>query len=268
MREVGLRRHVFSHGLGRTMRMAAIAQREQAFVVREAPNLPYLVQLKRFGVATLRVGDLPPDSTLLWKQAMSALVARASDQNIFEAEDVFAMLPEAFLFGLERSMLDLAENYIGQPCRYAACALKRERVGAPRVAQRLWHRDVEDERMLRVLIYLSDVSEGDGGLQYCVSNEISSRPLSSGYFTDEQLTQRMSNFNIETVTGKAGTVVLFDGARLTHRAGTPTRTDRLSLCFTYTSRHPLQSFRSSRLTNGSRRIIGDLVGSRAGAYLH
>lgn len=69
-------------------------------------------------------------------------------------------------WGLSDQLLDLAECHIGLPVRYLGVEAKREMVesaeGRSREVVRRWHLDDEDRRILKVVVYLSDVDAGAG----------------------------------------------------------------------------------------------------------
>lgn len=258
-----LYRRLLSHGPGRFLRSGAIQKREKAYVARDCPFDPdRFLELKRKGIALTDVGSLPLAGNLPLAD-LQARAAALEDPAVLEPEDILGVCPEVYFLGLSPGMLDLAENYIAQYCRYAGCALKREKVGAPQVGARMWHRDVEDEHMLRVLIYLTDVDQGDGGFEYLVPGTWDLPGVGGGYIADEKLGDLVPGAQRSACVGPAGTAVLFDGSTLMHRAGSPSRRDRLSLAFTYTSRHPLQIHSCSRLKAKTRQSVLERLDARA-----
>lgn len=185
-----------------------------------------------------------------------------------ESEDILPLMPELYHIGLEDAVLDVAENYLLEPCYYHGCCLKREKADAIAIGTRQWHIDVEDDRMLRLIVYLNDVGEGGGPLEYLDADRTAAARAAldyrSGYIGDRTMRGVVPDLYWTSVTGPAGTLVAFDGTRLFHRASTPTRSDRFSVTFTFTSRHPRQIWRPTRLRAESRRrLVADLPSRQA-----
>jgi len=147
-------------------------------------------------------------------------------------------MPAVYRLGLDERLLRIAELYLGEPCFYMGISAKRERVSPRQAGTRQWHMDIEDDRMLRFLIYLSDVDEAAGPFNYVPS-----------------ACQR-------TATGGFGTLLACDGTRIFHRAGWPTGRKRLSLSMTYSSRHPRQIMRPVRLRWPSRNRLLETLTER------
>jgi hypothetical protein len=62
--------------------------------------------------------------------------------------------PAIYRFGLEERLLDIAESYIGLPPMYLGVEFKRERADRRAIDVGQWDRDVEDPRMLKIIIYM------------------------------------------------------------------------------------------------------------------
>ena len=88
---------------------------------------------------------------------------------------------------------------------------------------RLWHLDREDRRMLKIIIYLNDVSEEGGPFQYIpksLTSTISSDRLIVlyyGYIDDKTMEQVVPQSKWKSCLGSAGTVVIADTASNFHR---------------------------------------------------
>ena len=74
--------------------------------------------------------------------------------------------PEIYMWGLERRLLDLIENYVGLPIRYHGADLRREVADGKLNDVRQWHIDAEDRRMFKCILYLNDVEEGGGPFMF------------------------------------------------------------------------------------------------------
>ncbi|NJP22459.1 MAG: hypothetical protein HC763_29460 [Hydrococcus sp. CRU_1_1] len=73
---------------------------------------------------------------------------------------------EILLWGLGERLLDIVENYIGLPLLFHGVDLRRDAADAPLTDARYWHRDIDDERMIKVIIYLNNVGQTGGPYEY------------------------------------------------------------------------------------------------------
>jgi hypothetical protein len=156
--------------------------------------------------------------------------------------------PAFFLWGLEDRLLQVVEHYIGLPVAYHGLLFRQdEAVDKPGATQR-WHRDGEDRRVVKVLIYLNDVGLENGPFEYIPRSstpsllsfgKIYQKILSSGYsnIDDDEMRQIISDSAWKACTGPAGTVIFADVRNVFHR-GNPPRGNRSVLYYLYTSRQP------------------------------
>jgi hypothetical protein len=250
----------------RTARQAAVSQggtplgetlREHAFGRMDAAQFASLLAprarqaLERL-TGEARLGSLPEDRLLV-------------------GAGLLAVQPETYRIGFDPALLSIAEGYLGRPCLYIGAALKREAVDHRLVGNRRWHMDVEDERVLRALIYLSPVDRGCGPFEY-VPESASRRAQADlgyrrGYLDDRRLAQQTRAEERRDVLGRPGDVVFFDGARLFHRAQPPQVAERLSLTLTYVSQWPIEWHRGARLTGSWRRRLARDLDERQRASL-
>lgn len=157
-------------------------------------------------------------------------------------------VPEIYRWGLE-DPLDLVEHALGLPVAYHGVYLRRDIANTVVSNSRLWHRDTEDRRIVKIIVYLNDVDKDSGAFQY-LPLSLSSRLTAAfggryGFYTDEQVRQ-VSTPNtldaLQTCAGVAGTVIVADASRTYHRGSRPVTQDRLALFYDYTSRRPLHPF--------------------------
>lgn len=178
--------------------------------------------------------------------------------DVLLPQDVASQLPGLYLLGLSPAMLAAVETYLEQPCLYLGAALKIERV-SPARGNRLWHMDVEDLRMLRVLIYLNDVNEKDGPLEVIPPDQSDQARAAlgyrSGYVRDERMAQVVPPVHWAGCLADEGDALIFDGSRLFHRAQPPVERERFSLTFSYSTRRPLQVYRKARLLDRTQRPL-------------
>jgi hypothetical protein len=174
-------------------------------------------------------------------------------------------------WGLREDLLDLAEAYLGLPARYYCADLRRERATGRAVGVRQWHRDVEDHRMFKILVWLNDV-DGDGGPFEYVSRthtpELARRfRYVSGFVGDEDMALSVPREEWRQATGPAGTAVLADTRALFHRAKPPVARDRWSVTFSFTSRTPVTTLPAPRLSPEQRALARQGLNDRQLACL-
>ncbi len=180
------------------------------------------------------------------------------ERNLAEAVEYLPLRlleddPSLFLWGLSEENLDIAERHIGLPVRYHGLEVRAERAAStdPRHLVRHWHFDLEDRRMLKIIVYLSDVDESTGPFEFLplaasdqTRQTLRVRPGLT-FLPDADVTATVPSSLWQRVTGPAGTAVYADTARLLHRVKAPTGGDRYSATFVYSSdrpRHALARF--------------------------
>jgi hypothetical protein len=154
--------------------------------------------------------------------------------------------PSALLWGLEERMLDLVETYLGVPAAFTTAHLRKDIGGGTQLGTRFWHIDTEDKRVVRVLVYLSDVTMATGPFEFiprpltdaCTAlRERALRSNGDPVFDDEMRTY-IPEAEWRPCVGPAGTVAIADNAAVYHH-GKVHDAERIVLIYTYTSRHPL-----------------------------
>lgn len=150
--------------------------------------------------------------------------------------------PELFLWGAEERLLNIVENYLGLPVAYHGLYLRKDIANNIQVKSRLWHLDMEDRRMCKIIIYLNDVNDDGGPFEYIPKHLTSflshSLRYNYGYIQDRSVESFIPKSNWKSCTGAADTVIIVDTASIFHRGKTPVETDRFTLFFDYTSRQP------------------------------
>lgn len=148
--------------------------------------------------------------------------------------------PTIFLWGLQDKVLNLVEAYFQQPIAYLGCTLGCDVPKPIQTGLRLWHRDGEDYKVVKILIYLNDVDKNGGPFEYI------SRKLSPSYRPFQQQRNIIRDADMERVvprqlwkqcTGPKGTMIIADTVSVFHHASVPKR-DRTVLSFAYTSAKP------------------------------
>jgi hypothetical protein len=270
---VALRRRILEWVPLAAFRSRARGRRRSAFRERHADIAEH--PLCRDQVLQHSLCRLPEEAFGLEasRQVIAQLVAAGAEawrwpprHDVLEAEQILGQYPPAYVLGLDPDLLDLAEAYLEEPCFYLSCCLKRERLGQSLTGTRQWHMDIEDDRMLRLIIYLNEVGEKDGPFQYLSTDRSDSvRKASgyrSGYLSDAVLSVFAPEEEWQSVCGVGGALFAFDGTRIFHRACPPSATERLSLTLSYASRHPRQIYYGSRLKRGTRRRLLESLSKR------
>ena len=210
-----------------------------------------LADLADAGVA-VRPAYLPGDVLASADRLVDVLRGKDVDGPCVKAtSQELASDPTLFAWGLSDHLLDLAECHIGLPARYLGLEVKRERaasaVGHGHGVVRRWHLDHEDRRILKVIVYLSDVPSGGGPFGYLHQSN-SEAILRSGHGRDpEGVTDATMHTVVPAdewnrVTGPRLTAIHVDTGRVFHRVFPPTDVERYSVTFAYSSRTPFMVY--------------------------
>lgn len=182
---------------------------------------------------------------LAWVDVLAARTASdvTSSMGTTHAE-IVDELP-IWRWGLSERLLDLAEKHIGLPVTYHGAFANRQLADGRTVGTRHWHRDIEDRRMLKILVWLNDVA-ADGGPFTYLPAEVSERVARElrypgGYLDDATIARLAGAQEVRSATGPQWTAVIVDTARVFHRGMPPTGRDRYAVTFTWTSRYPVTS---------------------------
>jgi hypothetical protein len=158
-------------------------------------------------------------------------------------------LPEFYNWGNNQRLIDIIENYIGLPVAFHGVHLRKDFPNQHQFGTLLWHKDSEDRRMVKVIIYLNDVKRKHGPFEYIPlsltslpnlnSLRINYQLNKSGYLgiNDEQVRKIVPESAWKSCTGSAGTVLIAD-PRTTLHHGTIRTEERLALFFVYTANPP------------------------------
>jgi hypothetical protein len=169
--------------------------------------------------------------------------------------------PEIIYWGLSERILKIVECYLGMSVGYGALSFYYSVADGRDVGPRIWHRDKEDWRMVKVAVYLNDVDEFGGPYQCIKPNMnnwlIETLPKYQGltHLDLQQLLPANSSDWLTSCVGKAGTVIFTDTARCYHRGKPPSQTDRSAIFFHYFSDRPKNPFYCDRSPLSSQQII-------------
>jgi hypothetical protein len=197
------------------------------------------------GTADLKNGLLRLKASLTERSAGGGDTARPPLADILAESCVWQ-------WGLNEDLLDMAEAYLGLPARYYGADLRMERATGRAVGVRQWHRDVEDHRMFKILVWLNDVDADGGPFEYVsrAHTDDLARQFRyvSGFVSDEDMEGQVPREEWRQATGPLWTAVVSDTRSLFHRAMPPRRQDRYSVTFSFTSRTPVTTLPAPRLS--------------------
>ena len=208
-------------------------------------NLVDLVKKEGVVITTLdKLGiistpDLLESAQILMPQISQNVLSRSHEIVIHASPQQIMEYPKIFLWGVEQRLLNIIENFLGVPVAYQGVYFRQDIANKLEAGSRLWHIDQEDRKILKIIIYLNDVSENHGLFQY-ISKSLTSEiahtlKYTSGYIPDKIMQKITSSAIYKSCTGMAGTVIIADTASIFHRGKPPITSDRFTLFFDYTT---------------------------------
>lgn len=214
----------------------------------QSQNTVPLQALEQNGIFTTSLADLNLAPCLLRAQSLipdlAAAIPRDGDFSLSISDR--QMPPSLFLWGLQPILLNLIENYLQLPVAYHGLYQRRDLLNNTIKRSRLWHLDMEDYKILKVIIYLNDVDETVGPFQYLNTQQTDkicqTLNYRHGYLKTQNVKAIVPEDQWQSCMGKAGTVIFVDTARLIHRGKVPTSHDRYTLFYDYTSRFPKRPY--------------------------
>lgn len=255
--------------------------RSEAPLTREGGSIagpfdPVLTQLRAEGCAILPrhalLALLSRESRAVLETTVEACSGDGAPvETIATSDELFARAPGLYLLGLDDALLEAAEAYLAAQPMYLGAALTRQAADGKVRGARHWHRDREDDRMFRVLVYLCDVGPDAGPFEYVPARQSEAAARAdgyrSGYLDDRRAAVLAPPEHRLRATGAAGDAVVFDGTRIFHRASPPVRQDRLSLTLTYASRRLRLLKPTTRLTRPAAAYLKETLSARQYACL-
>ena len=237
-----------------------------------ADNLPsvspehsgVLADLRDSGVA-IRTLELPPAALESAYRFVGLLRSKQTNEPCAKTTSrELAWDPGLFLWGLSEDLLDLAECHIGLPPRYLGVEVKREIVnpaaGHSHAAVRRWHLDHEDRRILKVIVYLSDVDSTSAPFEYldlATSKAFlgkRGRPFRAAHL-DEAVRREVPVVMRRQVPGPRMTAIYVDTGQVLHRVVSPVESERYSVTFAYCSRSPHLTYSQLMLPDAALREL-------------
>jgi hypothetical protein len=150
--------------------------------------------------------------------------------------------PELIRWGLDERLLAIVTHYLGLPAAYRGLTLRRDIAGGAATETRLWHRDDEDFRICKIIVYLNDVGVDGGPYEFVGKQEAPSLwrlPTNYQRIADADMARWAPEESWHTCTGPRGTAVFADTCGVLHRGRIAAHTDRLALFFCYNSTEPV-----------------------------
>ncbi len=214
---------------------------------RAAPSQgEWLEKLKTNGIASL--------GSVLTKSQCMEIVDYLADKEIYETNSSLGTVryeakPDTMAFGvhLRNDVLDcphiielvssptivkFAGDYLG--CRPTLSCLGIQwsfPVNTPNVAQK-FHRDSEDWKYLRFIVYLTYVSDGCGPHVYVKGSHTGRLPLRLRFYSLDEILKTFGTDSVTTVYGRRGTGIAADTSGI-HKGEAPSSHPRLILTFTF-----------------------------------
>jgi hypothetical protein len=151
--------------------------------------------------------------------------------------------PELIRWGLDERLLEIVESYVSMPVDYRGVTVRRDIMGGDQLETRLWHRDYEDRKIVKIIVYLNDVDRGGGAYEFIPRTHLPIwrvGPLAgaSGRIDEPTMRRVVPEKAWQTCSGPRGTVVFSDTCSVYHRGTIAHSEDRQALFFCYNSRTP------------------------------
>ena len=156
-----------------------------------------------------------------------------------------------FRAAASRRLLDLANTYVEMWSKLEYVDVwysVPQPADAERISSQRWHRDYNDQHLLKVFLYLVDVDESMGPFQYVPGSQPGGpfadawpwEPLGKNYPTEEELEALIPESSIRAFTAPKGTLIFCNTAGF-HRGGFSTTRPRVLATATYSSPASLAS---------------------------
>jgi hypothetical protein len=215
----------------------------------------YITSLERLGIASTPTLLSAAERHL---QAMKAVMAAdATKQDNFGTvlnpayPQIFTVtdLAEFTNWGCESRLLNIVENYVKVPSKYRGVHLRRDFANENPVTTELWHRDLEDRRMVKIFVYLTEATDEYGPLEYVPKSRISAkldRQIQKNIsktgrmgLTDAEMEDFVPRSEWKRCSVPVGSVVFADPVAIFHHGKSRTQ-ERAALFFVYTAAQPLR----------------------------
>jgi hypothetical protein len=165
--------------------------------------------------------------------------------------------PSSILWGMNDRFIDIVEAYLGMPAAYRGLTARRDIANGEATGTRLWHRDSEDFRIVKIIVYLNDVDgEEDGPFEYIPRSALSSADgltvFDGNRISDTDIDRVVPKNQQKLCLGRAGTVIFTDTCSVFHKGALGKRRDRYTLFYPFNSAIPLSPHDCTPLFNVAR----------------
>ncbi len=163
-------------------------------------------------------------------------------------------LPEFVEWATDQRLLNIVEHYLGLPAEFQGVHLRRDFANERPVTTELWHKDLEDRRVIKIFVYLSDVIEETGPYEYIPKSHVTpaiarqidaailqrviAKPGDLG-IDDTEMAAIVPRSRWKACEGSAGMVLFSDAVAVFHH-GKSRQKGRSALFFVYTTQKPLR----------------------------
>lgn len=158
--------------------------------------------------------------------------------------DMIIRYPQILRWGLDERLLAIAARYHGMPVAYRGVLARLDFPDGQVEETRIWHLDQEDDRIMKIVVYLADVGEDGGPFEYIPASAEPPLSLARGpklrVDDDAALEAAVPPARWKAVTGPRGTVAFTDTCSVLHRGRLPTAGTRKTLFFAYNSKWPFR----------------------------
>ena len=258
------------HGIKEQFYQKALKYHAQFLPPLDSQCKSILSTLRDEGTCIVPIEDLELPSTKAMMSMAKALADKLNTPSLVDRklenceigchrEDLKEFI-EMLLWALEPKLLDLVENYIGLPILYQGFAMRRSIADGRYSGVRRWHMDWEDRRIIKIIVYLNDVTVGGGPYEY-IPRQITSKAIETlnyynlGYLSDEEMQEAVPKDNWTACHASKGSLVITDTSSVFHRAQPPTIEERFSITFCYTSANPQVIWRGRKISDQQWQIV-------------
>lgn len=155
--------------------------------------------------------------------------------------------PHLLALSNSEQLLTLAEQYLGCKPTLSSLMLRWSLpADTPAGNAQRFHRDADDWRYMKVMVYLTDVSEDNGPFVYVLGTHNEAAPVRIKIETDDAIVQRYGSERIKVVTAARGAGFAVDTSGI-HKGAMPRTSSRLMLQIQY-SLLPSFAYQYSPLT--------------------
>lgn len=206
-------------------------------------------ELKRHGGYGTTVEALAIPETSAMLAAADALFTEiagrspaAGDFGVQPSAAEIERYPALIKWGLDPRLLAIVTRYIGLPVVYRGLTVRRDIAGGEKKDTRLFHRDNEDNRIIKIVVYLNDIDEDGGPFEFIPLSLAPSSwrvALNGSRVDDTAIAAFVPAEQWRTCTGRRGTALFVDTCRIFHRGRVGRTVDRRALFFCYNSCQPM-----------------------------